>query len=129
MGSRLWMVLRVGCPCGCLGHAAMKIATLIFTFIPVLALAGPDYWESENGRIVPDGSKSAVVADCMTYEEFGHATWLNNLALNCTTSGHRLLDRYHGKYGEIPADPEVCLDAKPVTSSTNAQTACYNQFH
>ncbi len=127
MGSRLWMVLCTGCPDGCLGHAAMKIATLIFTFIPVLALAGPDYWESENGRIVPDGSKSAVVADCMTYEEFGRATWLNNLALNCTTSGHRLLDRYHGKYGEIPADPEVCLDAKPVTSSTNAQTACYNQ--
>lgn len=105
----------------------MKLIALFFCIVPAIVFAEPDYWESENGRIVPDGSQNAAALDCMTYANYGHATWLNGSTLICSTLGYELIDRYHARYGDIPANPDQCLNAKPVSSHTKAQTACFNQ--
>ncbi len=142
MGSRLWMVLCAGCPCGCLGHAAMKrlLSVILFSVFSLNALSyqpGGADCTSPIGQTYSHTSGSTYSVRLLSHvhnglNEYPNSSLYNYCPPDDQSSSFTALYNFSTPpecevYDEIGACTSSCLSAKPITSSTNVQTACFNQ--
>ncbi|WP_422468073.1 virulence factor TspB C-terminal domain-related protein [Endozoicomonas sp. ALC013] len=131
------MVLCAGCSIGCLDDAAMNYFRL-FLLLPLFTISGfsEATWIADRDYLNCKFNEPCDPRAVCQEPNFLYLYDREASPLICFTTN------YYIKVGfnlEQPCpsgiDPETfqcagqtsCLDAKPVTSSTNAQTACFNQ--
>lgn len=155
MGSRLWMVLCAGCSDGRLGDGQMIfLLVLLSLFMHSAHAVDGVYWYStsymqqaisdsnpsdvcfrsakkvygDDGYVVtyPDENGIGCVATDPVNKNRGFI--IRQLPFSCPGDETLLFydDTTYGNMG-CGLEPNNCSTAKPITSSTNVQTACYNQ--